>query len=107
MAAATTTNGALSTEGLPEVTYGFIGLGVMGYGMAGNLRAKIPKSSTLVVCELVESRRDKFVAEAEGLVTVAKSPKAVAEQAVSYRKCLSHFPPFLTKIVGYYHYYAS
>jgi len=66
---------------LPEVTYGFIGLGVMGYGMAMNLRAKMPKSSTLVICELVDSRRDKFVAETQGLISVAKSPKETAEQA--------------------------
>ena len=66
----------------PSVTYGFIGLGVMGYGMAKNLRSKIPKSSTLVICELIEQRRDQFVAEAEGSLKVAHSPKEVAEQAV-------------------------
>ncbi len=66
----------------PPVTYGFIGLGVMGWGMARNLRAKIPKGSVLVICELVEKRRSKFIAETSGLITTADSPKEVAEQAV-------------------------
>jgi 3-hydroxyisobutyrate dehydrogenase-like beta-hydroxyacid dehydrogenase len=69
---------------LPKATYGFIGLGVMGYGMAINLRKKIPKSSTLIVCELVECRRDKFVAETQGATKVAQSPREVAQQAVSF-----------------------
>jgi hypothetical protein len=70
-------------DAAPSVTYGFIGIGVMGWGMAKNLRSKIPKSSPLVLCEIVESRRDQFVSETEGLINVAKSPKEVAERAVS------------------------
>lgn len=70
------------TASLPNVTYGFIGLGVMGYGMATNLRAKIPKDAALVVCELVEARRDQFISETEGIVRTANSPKAVSEQCV-------------------------
>jgi hypothetical protein len=76
----TTTEG---TSALPDVTYGFIGIGVMGWGMAQNLRRKMPKASTLIICELNKPRRDKFIRETEGLVKVAESPKAVAEQAVS------------------------
>lgn len=72
-----------SAPALPDAVYGFIGLGVMGYGMAKNLRAKIPHSSTLIVCELVESRRDAFVSETDGLIKVANSPKEIAEQCVS------------------------
>jgi 3-hydroxyisobutyrate dehydrogenase-like beta-hydroxyacid dehydrogenase len=79
------TNGLSAPNSLPNVTYGFIGIGVMGWGMAQNLRAKIPESSTLVICELVEARRDKFVAETKGKITVAHSPREVAEQAVSYQ----------------------
>jgi hypothetical protein len=66
----------------PEVTCGFIGLGVMGFGMAQNLRSKTPKSSSLVICELVQDRRDKLAAETQGLIEVANSPKEVAEKAV-------------------------
>jgi 3-hydroxyisobutyrate dehydrogenase-like beta-hydroxyacid dehydrogenase len=78
------TNNTSAQNAPPSVTYGFIGLGVMGYGMAKNLRSKISKSSTLVICELVEKRRDQFVAETEGLLKVAHSPKDVAQQAVCY-----------------------
>lgn len=65
----------------PETTYGFIGLGVMGFPMALNLRQKIPKGSKLFICELSEKQRTKFMSQAEGEVTVADSPRAVAEQA--------------------------
>lgn len=64
-------------------TYGFIGIGVMGWGMAKNLRAKIPPSSKLVICELVAERRDKFLAETDGLIDVATSPREVARVSVS------------------------
>ncbi len=70
------------TPALPDATYGFIGIGVMGWGMAQNLRKKIPKSCTLIICELNKPRRDKFIAETEGLLKVAESPREVAEQAV-------------------------
>lgn len=67
---------------MPTGTYGFIGLGIMGFGMAQNLRAKMPMDSTLVVCELVEIRREKFIAETDGLVRVANSPREISEQCV-------------------------
>lgn len=68
----------------PDATYGFIGIGVMGYGMAMNLRSKIPTTSKFVLCEINTTRRDQFVAEAisKGLdVQIADSPRALAEQA--------------------------
>lgn len=73
-----------------SLRYGFIGLGVMGWGMANNLRSKLPKASSFVVCELVKSRRDEWVAQAPGVVSVANSPREVAEQSVSkFRASLS------------------
>lgn len=66
----------------PEATYGFIGLGNMGFGMARNVREKIPASSKLVVCELVTSQRDKFVQEAPGDIETAETPKEVGERCV-------------------------
>ena len=56
----------------------------MGFPMARNLRAKIPKSSTLIICEVVEAQVKKFLAENEsvGQLQIAKTPKEVAEQAV-------------------------
>jgi hypothetical protein len=83
MSLPTTTSESFTLDSLPRVTYGFIGIGVMGWGMAQNLRVKIPQSSALVICELVEARREKFVAEVEGLIEVAKSPREVAERAAS------------------------
>jgi hypothetical protein len=66
-----------------ELTYGFIGLGQMGYGMAQNLRRSTPQASRFIVCELDEQRRGQFIKETEGAVEVADTPAAVAEQSVS------------------------
>ncbi|UNI23000.1 3-hydroxyisobutyrate dehydrogenase [Purpureocillium takamizusanense] len=65
---------------LPQ-RYGFIGLGVMGWGMANNLRAKIPASATFCVCEISDKRLGEWLAQAPGPVSVAASPKAVIEQS--------------------------
>lgn len=64
-------------------TYGFIGIGNMGYGMATNLREKIPKESKLIVCELDATRLDKFISEAseQGPTVSAHTPKEVSEEA--------------------------
>lgn len=66
---------------LPAVTYGFIGLGNMGYRMAKNLRSELSADSALVVCEVVQSVLDKFVGETKGLIRVANTPKEVSEQS--------------------------
>ncbi|KAJ9653785.1 hypothetical protein H2198_007074 [Neophaeococcomyces mojaviensis] len=67
---------------LPNVTYGFIGIGVMGFPMAQNLRKRIPKSAQLVICEVVEAQVKKFLSETEpkDRVSVASTPKEIAEQ---------------------------
>ena len=67
----------------PEASYGFVGIGVMGYGMAMNLRAKISKSSNFILCEINEERRNQFVREASniGPIEVVSSPREVAERA--------------------------
>ena len=67
----------------PNGTYGFIGLGNMGFGMAKNVRQKIPAASKLIVCELVRSQRDEFCSTIEGQIETAESPKEVAEKCVS------------------------
>lgn len=99
----------MAQSGHSEATYGFIGLGVMGWGMAKNLRAKIPVSSKLIVCELSESRRDQFVRETEGIIEVVLSPKAVAEEAVSLSRVILSFiyHNLHLKQSGHNHYYAS
>ena len=67
----------------PSAIYGFVGIGNMGYGMAMNLREKIPKASRFILCELNEDRRNQFVKEASsnGAIEVASSPRGLAEQA--------------------------
>ena len=81
---------ASSTQA-PEATYGFIGLGNMGFGMAKNVRQKIPSSSKLIVCELVKAQRDEFVSTIEGDIETAENPKEVAEKCV----CMWPFSPLL------------
>jgi 3-hydroxyisobutyrate/3-hydroxypropionate dehydrogenase len=68
---------------VPDVTYGFIGVGNMGFGMAKNIRAKIPKSSKLVICEINRVRRDEFFARIHGDLEAAETPKELTEKAVS------------------------
>ncbi|KAI0203785.1 3-hydroxyisobutyrate dehydrogenase, variant [Astrocystis sublimbata] len=73
----------MSTATDPSIRYGFIGVGVMGWGMAMNLREKIPKEAQMKICEISESRRNSFVQEVQGkgVVNIANSPKEVAEQS--------------------------
>lgn len=56
----------------------------MGFPMARNLRAKIPASSQLVICEVVEAQIQKFLAENKsyGEIRIASTPREVAEHAV-------------------------
>ncbi|KIW94004.1 uncharacterized protein Z519_05320 [Cladophialophora bantiana CBS 173.52] len=61
--------------------YGFVGIGVMGYGMAMNLRAKIPQTAGFVLCEINEARREQFLQECKASVQVAHSPREVAKKA--------------------------
>ncbi|KIW50439.1 hypothetical protein PV05_12026 [Exophiala xenobiotica] len=68
-----------SAKAMPQVVYGFIGLGNMGFGMAKNLRASMPKACKLWVCELDPKRRDEFISSVDGLIEAADSPKDVAK----------------------------
>lgn len=70
----------------PNAIYGFIGLGNMGFGMAKNVREKIPASSKLIVCELVASQRDKFVQDVEGDIETVETPREIGE------RCVCRFP---------------
>ncbi|KAG5743963.1 hypothetical protein H9Q72_012378 [Fusarium xylarioides] len=63
--------------------YGFIGLGVMGWGMANNIRSKIAESDSLCVCELNKGRLGQWLAQAPGKapLKVAQTSKEVVEQS--------------------------
>lgn len=68
---------------LPGVTYGFIGIGVMGFPMAQNLRKRIPRQSRMIICEINEAAVKKFLSDTSpgDQISVASTPKEVAEQA--------------------------
>ncbi|RKK67414.1 hypothetical protein BFJ69_g14509 [Fusarium oxysporum] len=74
-----TTNG--SSNDISAKSFGFIGLGIMGWGMAKNLRAKIPADSVLYICEVNKPRRDEFVVSTAGKVQVVDSPREIAEKS--------------------------
>ena len=65
-----------------STTYGFVGIGVMGYGMALNLLKKIPRESTFILCEINEERSNQFLSESGATnIQIAKSTREAAEKA--------------------------
>lgn len=72
-----------SSNGFDTKSFGFIGLGIMGWGMAKNLRAKIPTASVLNVCEINKPRLDEFVSSTPGKIQVCDSPLEVVQSSVS------------------------
>ncbi|KIW99513.1 uncharacterized protein Z518_11252 [Rhinocladiella mackenziei CBS 650.93] len=50
----------------PDSTIAFIGLGVMGYPMAVNLRSKLPSTYTLLICDVSSSAISKFQSQMSG-----------------------------------------
>ncbi|EXJ55551.1 3-hydroxyisobutyrate dehydrogenase [Cladophialophora yegresii CBS 114405] len=65
-----------------DASWGFIGLGAMGYPMAKNLRAKIPEGDVLTIFDLNKASLEQFTQEATPSgVVVAKSPREVAEKS--------------------------
>lgn len=68
---------------LPGVTYGFIGIGVMGFPMAQNLRRRIPSTARLIINELNQEAVEKFLNETQPSdnISVASSAREVASHA--------------------------
>ena len=60
-----------------------IGLGIIGYGMASNLRRKLPPSTTLYIYDINQDVIQRFISEFSSLgkVQAATSPKEVAFKA--------------------------
>ncbi|KAJ4373007.1 hypothetical protein N0V83_003298 [Neocucurbitaria cava] len=50
----------------PDKTIAFIGLGVMGYPMALNLRKGLDKSHTILICDVSSDALERFQKDAEG-----------------------------------------
>lgn len=67
---------------LPAVTYGFIGIGVMGFPMAQNLRRRIPQTSKLIINEINKPAVKKFLAETQPgeNITAVSTAKEIAQQ---------------------------
>ncbi|EME78594.1 uncharacterized protein MYCFIDRAFT_56858 [Pseudocercospora fijiensis CIRAD86] len=66
-------------------SYGFIGLGRMGYPMAKNLRTKIAKDDTMFIHDVNPTITKQFVEEFQsvGPVTAAENVRQVAENATT------------------------
>jgi len=71
--------------------YAYVGLGAMGYGMASNIRQKIPSSSVLYIYDVHRPACDKFVSEFRqfGPIFIAKSVK---EAAANSKVLISSLP---------------
>jgi len=63
----------------------------MGYGMARNMREKVGKETTLVVCDLNQEAIDKFIAESSehGPIEIVKNGFEAIQKAVSRVMCAS------------------
>ncbi|KAL8877638.1 MAG: hypothetical protein Q9198_004380 [Flavoplaca austrocitrina] len=93
-------------------TWGFIGLGRMGYPMAQNLRAKIPESDTLIVHDQNRELAQKFKEEvgiaaagagAKGkgnAIEVSDSPRELAEKSEVIISVLPG-PPHVKSVFGH------
>ncbi|KAL2025771.1 hypothetical protein VTO58DRAFT_102954, partial [Aureobasidium pullulans] len=69
-----------STSSQRHATYGFIGLGQMGYRMAQNLRAKLPSSDKLIIHDVNSEATSRFAKENSN-VEVAEDVRDVAEKS--------------------------
>ncbi|KAI9895000.1 MAG: hypothetical protein M1814_000222 [Vezdaea aestivalis] len=64
-----------------QETWGFVGLGRMGWPMAKNLRAKIPANDIMIVHDINHDLAQKFAAEFKSGVTVAEGYQDVARDS--------------------------
>jgi len=65
-----------------DASWGFIGLGAMGYPMAKNLRAKVAEGDTMTVFDVNSASLEQFAKEAQpSRVHIAKTPREVAEKS--------------------------
>ncbi|KIV87926.1 hypothetical protein PV11_03441 [Exophiala sideris] len=66
-----------------DPSYAFIGLGAMGFAMAGNIRKKISSASTLYVYDISRSSCERFASTygKSGPIVICESVKDAAESA--------------------------
>ncbi|SLM39455.1 3-hydroxyisobutyrate dehydrogenase [Lasallia pustulata] len=70
---------SFATREQRQATWGFIGLGRMGFPMARNLRAKLSQGDSLVIHDVNQEATAKFVEEVGPGVEVMETPRQVAE----------------------------
>ncbi|KAF2846207.1 3-hydroxyisobutyrate dehydrogenase-like protein [Plenodomus tracheiphilus IPT5] len=75
----------MSSPELPEKTVAFIGLGVMGYPMALNLRKGLDSSHTLLICDVSIEALSRFQTDAQskGPVKIVKNGFEAVQRAVT------------------------
>lgn len=76
--------GFIGTEVLEMWALMFLGLGMMGYPMAANIRKKMPSSSTFYIFDVSKAALERFVSEhgSAGEIVIASSSKEVVDNAV-------------------------
>ncbi|KAF2188284.1 hypothetical protein K469DRAFT_703788 [Zopfia rhizophila CBS 207.26] len=76
-----TTRRCFSSSYKLQATWGFIGLGRMGFPMARNLRAKLPIDDTLIIQDVNKAATSKFLQENPEGVRIADNAREVAEKS--------------------------
>lgn len=66
---------------------GWVGLGIMGLPMAGNLLRKTSDETQIYVYDVMQEAIDKFVQGGEGRVQACSSSKEVADKSVRHAVC--------------------
>ena len=61
-----------------------VGLGVMGYPMAKNLRARLSEKTLLLICDVNKDALERFRSETTGPVEIVQNGKEAAERAVRH-----------------------
>ncbi|KAK5160793.1 hypothetical protein LTS14_001806 [Recurvomyces mirabilis] len=87
---ATARRGFATTTRL-DASYGFIGLGQMGYPMASNLRSKISSSDKMYIHDVNPAVTEQFAKEI-GNVEIAQSVRDVAEKSYQQETILTVLP---------------
>ncbi|KAF2739092.1 hypothetical protein EJ04DRAFT_509236 [Polyplosphaeria fusca] len=82
-----------------QATWGFVGLGRMGYPMAKNLRAKLPADDVLFVNDVNKDATKKFLEENPNGVRIADSAREIAEKSETIITSL----PEPQHVAGVYH----
>lgn len=84
----------------PPMRFGWVGLGAMGYPMAGQLRRKLPRTSTLWIYDIDFALTTRFLEEEARFtengthgaqVCIGRNSREIAEESVSLC-CLAYIP---------------